>query len=655
MCGFFCYHDTGGRPLSRGRLMDAATSIAHRGPDGAGAALFENDSVALAHVRLAILDTSDLGNQPMFSQDRSLCMVYNGEIYNYREIRKTLEGMGHGFRSNSDSEVLLEAYRRWGEKCLDRLNGMFSFAIWNLREKTLFAARDRLGIKPLYWMKQGNTLALASEAKAFFAAGLIRPEPDLASLHNPWHFMIGENTGFAGVHKLGAGELLKHGPDGLRRERWWRLRLRERNIGETRAVEELDALLNDAVKLQMVSDVPVGAFLSGGLDSSIITALMARHIGTPPRTFTINFTSGDKKFESMPDDGMYARKVARNLGCSHEEIFITPRVAELLPKMIRHMDEPLADPAALNVFLISEAARKKGVPVLLNGMGGDEVFGGYRKQLACLLAERYQRIPSPLRRIGQEMVNALPVASGKRGFRTLRWAKRFLSFADLDPTRRFMQSDQSLSPEGYARLHADPASHPYDALSCVQAQRNVLEGDGSYLGRMCLRDTLFFLTDHNLLYTDKATMAASVEGRPPLIDHRIVEWAFTLPPHLRINGRIQKYILKKVSEPYLERDIIHRPKAPFAAPLRSWIRGDLREMVHDTLTPGALKDRGIYNPSSVARLIREEMEGLEDHSQLLWTLLTRELWFKTFIDGPLPTASGPRPEIVFHEADDPKA
>lgn len=655
MCGFFGYYDTGGRPLERQSLVNAICSIAHRGPDGTGAAFFQSDSVALAHTRLAILDTSELGSQPMFSQDRSLCLVFNGEIYNFQEIRAELNDLGWSFVSNSDSEVLLAAYQVWGRSCLDRLNGMFAFAIWDDKRKHLFAARDRLGIKPLYWTKRDKTFAIASEAKALLAAELVEAAPDWEGLHNPWHFVIGPSTGFSGIEKLGAGQYLSYGPDGLERGTWWKLEIDERDISEEQALEEMDELLMDSVKLQMISDVPVGSFLSGGLDSSIITSLMSKLTGTPPRTFTIVFPEDDKKFEAMPDDGMYARKAAKQIGCEHSEIVIKPEIVDLLPKMVYHMDEPLSDPAAINVYLISKAAKEMGVTVLLNGMGGDEVFAGYRKQLACLLADRYQTIPSLLRAPIRGVVNALPVASKNRGFKLFRWAKRFLSFAELDPTQRFLQADMSLSPTAYNELYADAASHPYDNLPCVQSQRSVMDSTtGSYLNRMCLRDTLYFLTDHNLLYTDKATMAAGVEGRPPLIDHRLVEWAFRLPAHLKINGKIQKYILKKVSEPHLSNEIIYRPKAPFAAPLRSWIKGDLSEMIGDVLTPQALRERGLYDPKTVEHLIREDAEGVQDHSQQIWTILTRELWFQTFIDNK-PQFDGIQPEVVFHEANDTKA
>lgn len=653
MCGIFGYYSTDGKPLERDNITAAVHSMTHRGPDDASAAQFLDGTVALGHTRLAIQDMSEQGRQPMVSDDGRFCLVFNGELYNFQRLRGELERHGCRFRSTCDTEVLLHAYGVWGKGCLHRLNGMFAFAIWDRQKRELFAARDRLGLKPLYWALTDGALYFASEIKALFAAG-VDNAPDWPTLHNPWHFVVGPATGFAGIQKLKPGQCLHYGPAGLTRETWWSLDVQERAVSEDTALAELDELLHDSVRLRMIADVPVGAFLSGGLDSSLVTSLMGRVSGEPPRTFTISFSEEDKKFEAMPDDAKYARRVAKQLGCVHQEIVIQPDIVNLLPKMVQHLDEPLADPAAINAYLISLAAREQGVKVLLNGMGGDEVFGGYRKQLACLLAGQYQTLPSVVRKGVRSFADLLPVASRSRGFKSLRWAKRFLSFAELDPTQRFLQSDGSLSPDQYRTLFTKSADYPYDSLECVQAQKRLLDSDGSsYLSRMCQRDTQFFLPDHNLLYTDKATMAASIEGRQPLTDHRLVEWAFSLPDALRIHGRVQKYILKKVAEPYLDRKIIYRPKAPFAAPLRSWVRGELKEMVGDVLSRDAVVKRGLYTPDAVSHFIEEDRAGIHDHSQLIWTLLTRELWFQTFIDDlPRPEV---QPEVRFYEANDAEA
>jgi asparagine synthase (glutamine-hydrolysing) len=374
----------------------------------------------------------------------------------------------------------------------------------------------------------------------------------------------------------------------------------------------------------------VGVFLSGGVDSSIVSALMRVNTQQEIHSFTIKFSDEDKKFERMAPDEVYARQVAKQLGFTYHEFEIKPEIEELLPKIVWHMDEPLSDPAAINTYLMSRAARDLGIVVLLNGMGGDEIFGGYRKQLACLKAETYQSLmPGVLRRVVERTAEMVPVANAHRGFRQVRWAKRFLSFASLPRGDRFLMSDLSVPPDQFSRLYADRM--PYYETHYYREQAPRFKKNGlSYLTQMCLNDTNVFLPEHNLTYTDKACMAASIESRPPLTDHRVVEFMFSLAPETRIKGMTQKYLLKKVSERYLPHNIIYRPKAPFASPLRSWIRGPLSTMVNDLLCEQSIKARGLYDPNFISRLIARDRQGLEDNSYLIWTFLTHELWFRTF-------------------------
>ena len=635
MCGIIGYIDFSGRPIER-HIFDRMTNVlAHRGPDDKGIKMFQGKPfVALGHRRLAIIDLSPNAHQPMSNEDEGIWIIYNGEIYNFMEIRKDLENRGYLFKSKSDAEVVIHAYEQWGEHCIQRFNGMFAFAIWDLTKKKLFVARDRLGIKPLYYHLTELHLLFSSEIKAILASKKVYPEVDWESLHNPWHFQASPKTGFKDIYKLAPGHFMTFSEKGLAVKKYWDIKPSEKDLEETEAKESLQELLRDAVRLQMIADVPVGALLSGGLDSSCIVSLMSQLTDFPVRTFTIRFTDQDKKFEAMPDDSLYAKKVTDLFGCDHQEIVIQPDIVDLLPKMVWNIDEPLADPAAINTYLISEAARESGVIVLLNGMGGDEVFGGYRNQLACLLAEHYQRyIPHIFRRLIEFIACSLPVASSKRGFKTLRWAKRFLSFSSHPQDIRFLLSGQSVFPDLYNDLFLHSRSYPYFSLTNVQAHRKFLRDDRlSYLTKMCLTDTKTFLPDHNLTYLDKAAMAASVEGRPPLLDHRIVEFMFGLHPRHRINGKTQKYLLKKAMEGYIPRDIIYRPKAPFGSPLRSWIRGSLQEMIDDLLNPMSLKQRGFYNPDKVWNLIQNDRKGREDNAQLIWTILSNEIWFRTFID-----------------------
>lgn len=616
-------------------IKEMMVALRHRGPDDSGSEIFRDQRAALAHTRLSILDLSPRGHQPMTDDNRRFWITYNGEVYNFAEIRAELES-DWAFRSNSDTEVILAAYRRWGSACLARFNGMYAFAIWDEETGQLFGARDRLGIKPFYYALQGQTFVFASEIKAILATGLVRPEPDLAALATPTMFQVGPRTGFKGILKLPPGCCFHYSSEnGLRLERYWELQPQEVITEETQTVEQLDSLLGDAVGKQMLSDVPVGLLLSGGLDSSLVLALMAKHSDRAVKTFTIKFTKSDQRFEQMPDDSRYAAEMANRFGCDHHEIEIEPDVVNLLPKMMWHLDEPLADPAAINTFLISKAARERGVVVLLNGMGADEVFGGYRKHLACLLSESYQAwVPRPLRTVIRRILEALPAATGSRGLRTVRWAKRFISFSDLPQPARYLASSAN-SPSEFDRLIANGALSDITYAKC-HFTSSFLEAferaPGSYLTKMCYCDVQYYLPDHNLNYSDKCTMAAGVEGRPALIDHRVVEFMFKARPALRIKGRQQKYLLKRVAERHLPHHIVYRPKAPFGSPLRSWIRGPLAEMVRDVLSAESIRRRGLYNSDFVWEKIRNDLDGREDNAHLIWTLLCNEIWFRKFFD-----------------------
>lgn len=609
--------------------------LAHRGPDGSGVVCPPGAGFGLGNRRLSILDLSPAGAQPMSDPSGRFLITYNGEVYNFRELRADLESRGRLFRSRSDTEVVLAAFEQWGPACLDRFNGMFAFAIWDRERRELFAARDRLGIKPLYWTVSDGTLFLASEIKAILATGRVPVEADPEVTHNPWHYPTAPRTGFKGIHKLPPGHSLVWKNGKVTLAGWWQLQPTANPIEPRHAAEELAYLIEDAVRLQMIADVPVGAMLSGGLDSSAIVALMGRFTSQPVRTFSISFRESDRRLEAMPDDHRFARLVAEQLGCIHREIQIAPNVVDLLPQIIWHLDEPLFDPAAINTFLIAKEARASGVPVLLNGMGADEMFGGYRKHYACVLAGRYQTLlPTGVRTLIERAAGWVPVAGSSMGFRTARWVKRFLSFASLPPVDRHLRSDLSLSAEDYSELYADAQDRPFERLAEVATRRAPFDRHGlSYLTQMCLADTTIFLPDHNLLYVDKATMAAGVEARPPLIDHRIVEFAFRLPDHLRISGTQQKALLRNVTRRWLPRFIVRRPKASFGAPLRAWIRNDLREMVDDLLSPAAIRNRGLFRPGTIQSRIEADRDGREDHAHFVWNLLCRELWFREFVDG----------------------
>ena len=587
------------------------------------------------------MDLSPTGHQPMVTPSGRYWITFNGEIYNFQDLREELRGRGCQFQSTGDTEIILHAYEQWGADCVKRFNGMFAFAILDTQSGRLFAARDHIGIKPFYYWHQGDRLVFASEIKGILECPFVDRRPDHEALLNPARFQISPRTGFEGIQKLPPAHSLTFHQGQLKIERYWQLDPVESDTRpDAEVFEELAALLKEVVRLQMIADRPVGTFLSGGLDSSIISALMREHNAGDIHAFTIKFSAADQRYERMADDSFYARKVAKQLGFRFHEFELQPAITELLPKMVWHLDEPLSDPATINTYLISKAARDLDIVVLLNGVGGDEVFGGYRKHLACLKAETYQQFVPRIVRDGIEgLARRLPVAGQHGGFKYRRWLKRFASFASLPEAERYLASDLSLSPEHFAALFLGRSYHD---TYFFQAQRATLSRtDLSYLTRMCLNDTNVFLPEHNLTYSDKAAMAASIETRPPLTDVRLVEKMFTLPPRQRIRGNTQKFLLKKIAEAYLPREVVHRPKAPFNAPLRAWIRGPLAPMVEDLLSEAALRRRGLYNAAWVRARIDHDRRGLEDNGMLIWTLLTSEVWFRTFFKDVCPGTLAP--------------
>src|SRR6267142_1061678 len=460
MCGIVAVVGESDPDLVRG--MTAI--LAHRGPDGSGVICPSGSGFGLGNRRLSILDLSPAGAQPMSDPSGRFLITYNGEVFNFREIRAILQSRGHNFRSQSDTEVVLASFEEWGPDCLKRLNGMFAFAIWDTQERVLFASRDRLGIKPLYWTNSHGTLFISSEIKAILATGRVPIEADQEVSHNPWHYPTTPRTGFKNIHKLPPGTSLTWRNGTVSLKQWWQIRPAENPIQPKDAAEELVSLLVDAVRLQMTSDVPVGAMLSGGLDSSTIVSLMRRFTSHPVRTFSISFREGDRRLEAMPDDNRFARLVADRFGCVHTEIKIAPKILDLLPHMIWHLDEPIFYLAAINTFVIAKEARSNGIPVLLNGMGADEIFGGYRKHYACILAGRYQTfLPSRMRPVIERAATRLPVAGPTTGFRVARWAKRFLRLKDSSAPiclylRRIIQSSTQTRRTGLTNL--SPRSRP---------------------------------------------------------------------------------------------------------------------------------------------------------------------------------------------------
>lgn len=627
MCGIAgTYLWPDGGPLTE-RLTAA---VAHRGPDGTGryAHRAGDGEVHLGHRRLSIIDLSPTGAQPMVSD--GLALTYNGELYNAPELRAELKAAGVRFRGTSDTEVLLEAWRRWGTECLSRLRGMFAFAVFDERTGELVLARDQLGIKPLFVVRRGQGLAFASELKALAGElGASLHVDDAALVASLLYYWIPDSRcAFREAEKLPPGTWLRCRPDGrVERGRFWSIRDVAQEAAETPA-PDLDGVIADSTRRHLLSDVPVATFLSGGLDSSYLTGLAARH-RPGISAYTIGFRSEDSKFEAMPDDLRYARKVARRFGVDLHEIEIAPDVLDLLPHLTYHLDEPIGDPAAINTFLICAAAREAGVKVMLSGMGADELFAGYRKHLANTLAVRYQGVPQSLRKPLRSAVDRLPVATSRRGYRSVRFAKRFLSFADLPEETAFRRSYTM-----YDRLELLDLLNPdlgwaVDDVLTEHADTYADNALGDHVNRMCLADTRLFLPGLNLAYTDRASMAASTEVRVPFVDVEVVKAAFSVPGNRKIVGRQGKVALKQAALSILPREVVYRPKGLFSAPLRAWMSRDLAPLVDEVVNDGVLVSSGFLQREALQRLVAEDKSGQQDRAKHLWHILTLEYWYRS--------------------------
>lgn len=617
-----------------------ANALKHRGPDGWGMKWFENIRGGLAHTRLSILDLSSAGHQPMKSPRQPLWLTFNGEIYNFKSIRQILVSHGFRFTTDTDSEVVLAAYEYWGVDCVRHFEGMFAFAIFNESTNELFLARDRLGIKPLYTFHRGHHFAFASEAKALLEIESINKEIDtdalLSSLLLLW--VPEPKTGWKSIAKFPPAHYGVVRDGKLTSHRYWAL---PTEMDEPRSakqlIDELDKLLNESVAEQMQADVPVGAFLSGGLDSSLVVALMRKHSpNSEINTYTTTFSDDVESRESASSDKYFARQVAEYLRTNHAEIQTDISINSRWEEVLYHLDEPIADGAALNTVLISEQARRDGVLVLLNGMGGDELFGGYRKQLATLLSKNFLSLPQSFR---EKMLTPLVHLSANNRFATrafgtpLRFASKFLSSIRDTPLETFVEGFAYLSPTDVRSLLRDTL--PSDIRDWYPFARYYNEQAGvahlPLLKQMTWLDTTLFLPGLNLCYSDKATMLAGVETRPPLLSTKIVEFAMRLPCHQLIRQHnpirfTQKYLLKKVAERYLPKAIIYRPKAPFTTPLRSWMRGKLGEEVL-SLSKSFFSTSLTNNTKPlIAEKLVEHVIGSQDNAHSLWGIHSLMKW-----------------------------
>jgi asparagine synthase (glutamine-hydrolysing) len=623
------------RDFEPARLETSLDLIAHRGPDGRGSYIDEASGVVLGHTRLAIIDLSETGHQPMPSDDGLVTLSFNGEIYNYRELRAVMEADGIRFRGTSDTEVLLRLYLAEGLAMLPRLNGIFAFAIHDRRRGELLLARDALGVKPLYYGVSGQGVAFASEIKALLELGEFSGLLDAAALHRYLTFLWcpGDGTPSAAIKKLPPGHAMRI-RNGRIEALWrWYALPQTRPMSESlnsaaRAAAAIHNGLKQAVERQLVADVPVGAFLSGGLDSSSVVAFARQHV-PDIRCFTIDSPGGTD--DGVSEDLPYARKVAAHLGVPLDVVTVdAERMIGGLERMVWQLDEPLADPAPLNVLYICELAREAGIKVLLSGAGGDDLFTGYRRHLALRYEGLWSWLPEVARR-GLEDATALldkRSALGQRVGRLFRGAHE-TGDARLATYFAWAGRDELLplySPDMRAAVTGIRAAEPMlDYVVDVAPER-------SRLDRMLALEQRFFLADHNLTYTDKMSMAASVEVRVPFLDMDLVELAARVPDRLKQRGREGKWILKKAMEPYLPREVIYRPKSGFGAPLRRWMRHDLREVLGDMLSEERLHRRGLFDPRAVQELIAENDAGRRDAAYTLFSLLCIEIWCQRFMD-----------------------
>ena len=626
MCGIAgCYQQADGQ-----KLVDIMTDrIAHRGPDSAGTWNHEDGQVAvqLGHRRLSIIDLSAAADQPLTKH--GLTMIYNGELYNYRALRADLASRGVRFTTNSDTEVVLEAWRYWGPGALTRFRGMFAFALVDEQTGDLVLARDPLGIKPLYYLPRGAGVIFASELKALVAAvgSELRMEPGALVASMLYYWVPEQRCAINGVRKLPGGSWARFRPDGsFRVEHYWR----PADVAAQAAdgpPADLGPVIEESVTAHLVSDVPVSSFLSGGLDSSIVTVL-AHQADAAIDAYTITFRPEDQRLEAMPDDAIYARKVAARYGIDLHEIEISPDIVSMLPRIVDVLDEPIGDPAAINTLLMCEAARERGVKVILSGMGADELFGGYRKHLACVIAGRYRRLPAAPRALVRSTVDRLPVSAAGRGLRYARWSKRFLTFAELPEEPRFRRSYTLYDPDELAALVSPDLAGSIGQV--IQEHSDIYHDNAlqDEVNRMCLADTRLFLPGLNLAYTDRSSMAASVEVRVPFVDPVVAQAAFSIPGSAKIQRRQGKVALKRAAESWLPHEIVYRPKASFSAPLRAWVRGDLQEVIRDVLINGELVGCGMIRREALLRLVADEQAGREDRSKQIWQLLTMELWYR---------------------------
>ena len=629
MCGIHGIYRLDGQAVEPSLLSAMGNVTRHRGPDDEG--MHIDGACGIAMRRLSIIDLAG-GHQPLSNHDGSLWLVCNGEIYNYRELRVELQAKGYHFKTGSDSEVLLHLYDAEGDEFVHRLNGMFDFALWDARRRRLLIGRDRIGVKPLYVLQDGQRLAFATEAKALLALPGIKPELDHSVVASYLHlgYVAAPGCIFKGIRKLPPATLLAVEDGNVREWRYWRLPSRiEHGWSEQQWVEGVRAQLEESVRMQMVSDVPIGAFLSGGVDSSAVVGYMARHSQQPIRTYSIGFEGGEA--EALYNELPYARQVAQLFGTQHREIVVKPDVVGLLPQLLWHMDEPLADTAFITTYLVSQFARQD-VKVILSGVGGDELFGGYRRYLGGHYAKRFNTLPTWLRSMVSAAAQRLPADRHSGLLNTLRLAKGFVASASMNPDDRYRSYLQVLGLDIVSQLMLKPVAPDQDPLATAFASA----GNQDELNRMFAVDAETQLPDDLLMLTDKMSMAVSLECRVPLLDHNLVELAAAMPSAIKVKGGRLKHILKQSLGDMLPDDILNRKKRGFGTPMGAWLKRELAPMLRQLLAPEVVRARGLFRPEVVTTLMADHESNRIDGTDALLALMNLEIWSRVYLDGREP-------------------
>ncbi|MGV3721923.1 MAG: asparagine synthase (glutamine-hydrolyzing) [Actinomycetota bacterium] len=649
MCGIVGFVNTRPNAQARQLLCLMSDSLVHRGPDDVGYYLSDESitsgsqaprkaskQVGLAMRRLSVIDLAT-GHQPIANEDNSAWIVFNGEIYNHQELRRDLEARGHRFRTHSDTEAILHAYEEYGVDCVLHLRGMFGFAIWDERREQLFIARDHVGIKPLYWTLAGDRLLFGSEIKSLLVDPTVPRRVDREALHHylTYLYVPAPLSMFEGIRQLPPGHRLLWRGGELTAEEYWAgpaAMLDDAAVEPVTAAQTWD-VLRESVEAHLISDVPLGAFLSGGIDSTIIVALMAELSSKPVETFSVGFEAA-----GLYDERPFAAAVARHFGARHHEFAINQDAAQMLPEILRHLDEPLADASVIPNYLVAQLARKH-VTVSLSGAGGDELFGGYRRYFGDQMAQRWQRVPGAIRRnVLLPALRMVPAAGDTALGDTSRLVQKFLEPLDLAPEQRYLAWNAFFTESAKQDLCVGGAGSPDSAQVMLPHFGRVRHR--AFADRAMYVDLKSYLPGDPLFLSDRMTMASSLEARVPFVDTRVMEFAARIPVSQKIQGRKTKIILREALAGKVPDEIISRPKRGFGTPIDVWLRGELAYLVEKVLSPESLKERGYFRPGYVEWLLAQQRSGKRDFSQHIWALLVFELWHRIYIDQNLGTQTG---------------